>query len=165
MGEQYEVPGAARYSVEPSGDGELIRIKARRQVFALLFLPVWLTFWTMGSVAAIHQVSQHFVPFLLVWLGFWALGWVFAGGTLVWMLTGVESVRVINGDLEIANQALGFSRRWLFDGTVIRQLGAVSQPGWPSSRSLQVPFTMASRQGGDPVRLRGANEIFCRRAG
>ena len=38
----YESVARARFEIERTPDGEQVRIKARRQIFAMLFLPLWL---------------------------------------------------------------------------------------------------------------------------
>ena len=45
MATKYEPIASPRYVVESDGSGERIRIKARRQILALLFLPIWLAGW------------------------------------------------------------------------------------------------------------------------
>ena len=147
MTTRYEPLGKERYLIEQAGDGEKIRIKAQRQIFALLFLPVWLTGWTAGGVAAISQLISQFQPFLAIWLILWALGWVFAASTIVWMVAGSETVKVVGGDLEVAQHALGFSRRRLYEGRMIRHLAAASRPAWPFRYTWQVPFFGSTRQG------------------
>jgi hypothetical protein len=137
----------ARFAVEPTQDGEQIRVKARRQVFPMLFLPVWLAGWTAGGVFAIWQVINQFEPFLVLWLCFWAIAWLAAAGTLAWIFTGSETLRVVGSDLEVAQHALGLSRRWVFEGVHIRNLRVANQPGWPYRFQLQVPFLNVSRSG------------------
>jgi hypothetical protein len=48
----------------------------------MLFLPFWLTEWTVGGIAAITQLMQCFDLFLLIWLCCWALGWIAATAVL-----------------------------------------------------------------------------------
>jgi hypothetical protein len=147
MTSQYQPVREPRFSVEQTSEGEQIRIKARRQWFAMLFLPVWLTGWTFGGASAVGQILSQFEWFLAIWLCFWAAGWVVAAGTLLWMAVGSETLRVVDGDLEVAQNALGLSRRWLYEGRQIRQLRAADQPLWASSFYWQVPFVRSNRFG------------------
>lgn len=137
---RYEPIAEPRFKVERAGPGEQIRVKARRQIWPMLFLPVWLTGWTAGGIAAIYAAIQDFDPFLIVWLCFWAIGWVSVAGILVWMFTGSETVRVVGSDLEIAHHALGLTRRWLYDGARVRNLRLAEQPPWPFRSQFQTPF-------------------------
>jgi len=118
---KYEAAGKARFEIDKD-DGQTVRIRAAKQVFPLLFLPIWLTLWTFGGIAAIHQLLTDFTPFVAVWLCGWAVGWVFAAGTIAWMMGGVETLRVVQGDLEIAMVCGPWSRRKLYQGALVRGL-------------------------------------------
>src|SRR5688572_28836534 len=120
----YEPLGAARYRLESDASGERIRIPARKFVFAMLFLPVWLTGWTVGGIVAITELLTTFSLFMLVWLSFWAVGWVAAAGTLAWMAFGSETLRVAGEDLEVGHHMLGWSRRKVYRGREVRRLCA-----------------------------------------
>ena len=151
----YETLGKERFVVDRSGPVEMIRIKARRQVFALLFLPVWLTLWTVGGVTAITQVVQEFNLFICLWLCGWLLGWVFAAGTIAWMLMGAETVRVVGKDLELGTEIGPWKRSKLSQGAQIRDLRAAPanpltnfQLSGPFMRHMQigaVQFTYGAR--------------------
>jgi len=147
MAIRYQPLGKERFQIEKTFDGELIKVRARRQIFPMLFLPIWLAGWTAGGVAAITQVIQHFEPFLVFWLCGWAVGWVAVSGTLVWMFTGAETVKVVHDDLEVTHLALGFKRTWLYQGNMIRALGVAPQPGWPFRFQWQIPFFSNTRSG------------------
>lgn len=123
MATKYEAVASPRYVVERDGPGERIRIRARRQIFPLLFLPVWLAGWTAGGVMAIRQVFENFSAFLLFWLCGWALGWVFAASTIAWMIWGSEVLAVVGRDLEVSTQIGPWSRRKVYRGSEIRDLG------------------------------------------
>ena len=144
----YQPIANPRFTVElTDGGGEQIRIKARRQIFAMLFLPLWLAGWTVGGMAALWQLTRHFEPFLVIWLLFWATAWVAAASVLVWMFAGSETLRVVGRDLEVAQHAFGWSRRWLYEGSRISNLREAGQPGWPYRYQMQVPFFMQGRTG------------------
>ena len=145
---QYEALKPPRYLVEDTGSGETIRIKATRPVFPLLFLPVWLAAWTVGGIAAITQFLQHFEPFLLFWLCGWALGWVFAAGSIGWMLFGSEMLRVVGRDLELGFQIAIWSRRKIYEGSQVRSLRACTQSNpMLSAFRFSVPFFGGARYG------------------
>jgi hypothetical protein len=143
----YEKVAVPRFVVEPTEAGEQVRVRARRQVFPMMFLPVWLAGWTFGGAMAISQFISQFQPFLAIWLCFWAVGWVVVAGALAWMFTGSETLRVVGSDLEIAQHAMGLSRRWLYEGTQIRNLRVANQPSWPYRFQLQMPFLNIARTG------------------
>lgn len=64
----YQPLAEARFRVEQTADGEQIKIRAARPIFPMLFLPVWLTGWTIGGIAAMTALVIKFQPFLLFWL-------------------------------------------------------------------------------------------------
>ena len=135
----YETLGKERFVIDRSGPVEMIRVKARRQVFVLLFLPVWLTLWTAGGIAAFTQVIHEFSLFLCLWLCGWALGWIFAASTVAWMLMGSETLRVLGQDLEVGVEIGPWARRKLYQGGQIKDLRAA--PANPfSSFQLNSPF-------------------------
>lgn len=143
----YEPIANPRFAIEPAEGGEQIRVKARKQIFPMLFLPIWLTGWTVGGVAANSEVIRQFQPFLVLWLCGLAVGWIAVAGTLAWMLTGSEKLRVVGSDLEVAHHALGWSRRWLYEGARVRNLRVAEQPAWPYRFQFQVPFLNIARAG------------------
>src|SRR5471032_320619 len=98
MASRYQPIAEPRFGIEQTPEGEQIRVRAARQIFPLLFLPFWLVGWTIGGVVAGWQMVAQFQPFLAIWLCFWAVGWVAAAGTIVWMLTGSETLRVVGRD-------------------------------------------------------------------
>jgi len=147
MSTRYEPIGRERFTVEQTARGEVVRVKAPRQIFVMLFLPFWLVMWTLGGGAAIYTLLTHFQVFLLFWLCGWAAGWIAAAGTLLWMFAGSETISVVGSDIEIGHQALGLSRHWLYQGSQIRNLSVAAQPAWPFRFRWQVPFVRAAQNG------------------
>jgi hypothetical protein len=153
----YENLGKERFVIDRSGPVETIRIKARRQIFALLFLPVWLTLWTVGGVAAITQVLHEFNLFLCLWLCGWLLGWVFAASTIAWMLVGAETMRIVAGDLELGVEIGPWARRKLYQGVQIKDLRVA--PANPMANfQMSGPF-MRQMQGGAVQFTYGARTV------
>jgi hypothetical protein len=142
----YEAVKPPRFEVEQELGGERIRIRARRNIFVLLFLPLWLTGWTAGGVAAIGQFLRTGQPFLVIWLCGWATGWAFAGGTLAWTIWGSELIGVTGGDLEIGHRLLGWTRTRLYRGSEVRHLAAAETP-FLYRFQLSLPLLMRARSG------------------
>ena len=140
MDQGYEAIRPPRFIVETVDGRERIRIKAQRSIFAMLFLPFWLTGWTVGGIAAITQLMQRFDLFLLIWLCCWALGWIAATVVLAWMFFGSEILTVTGSDLEIRRSIPGWSRRKLYRGSEIRGLRASAPPAWPYRNQINLPF-------------------------
>lgn len=94
MGVQYEAAGVPRFSVEQAEGQEQIVIPAPRQIFAMVFLTLWLCIW----VAALFNVTatslqRGFHPFMLAWIGAWLLGGLAVMAILGWMAAGREMLR------------------------------------------------------------------------
>jgi hypothetical protein len=123
-----------RASVGNAPEGFQIVIPARRQIFALLFLPVWLCGWAFGEFSVIQTLIHPKSPgepiaFLVFWLVGWTLGGAFALASVLWMLAGKEILRFGSGVLEYRRGvgALGYSKRYeLFH---VKNLRAVPMSG------------------------------------
>ncbi|HEX7512218.1 MAG TPA: hypothetical protein VF464_02505, partial [Candidatus Methylomirabilis sp.] len=86
-----------RAIIEGGPEGLEIIIPAGRNLFAVVFLGVWLVGWLVGEVTAIAGLAGITSAgnvaadlFLLVWLTFWTIGGCFAAYTWLWMLAGKE---------------------------------------------------------------------------
>jgi hypothetical protein len=121
---RYETAKPPRFNKELLPGGYEFVIPARKNWFALLFLPIWLTGWTIGGVMAVWAFAESHEPFLALWLLGWAAGWLFAFATIVYMLAGVEVIRYSAGDLSIGVRAMGLSRLKHFRGSEIKRLSA-----------------------------------------
>lgn len=92
------VPSRLTFS-NPDGALE-VRIPARKQWFVVLFISFWLVGWAMGWVSATHHISQR--PndvFMWAWVAVWTLGGAGVAYSLLWMLWGVETIRLTSRDL------------------------------------------------------------------
>jgi hypothetical protein len=150
MSPRYETIPAPRFVVESVDGAEQITIRAQRNIFLMLFLPVWLCGWTFGGVAAFTSLwTRGFQPFLLVWLCGWALGEIFVAATLCWMFSGAEILRVIGSDLEVGYQMLGLARRKLYRGGEIRDLTSWTAPivGQRYRYQASLPFLTGAQSG------------------
>jgi hypothetical protein len=147
MSAQYVETQNPRFAVETVDGREQIVVGAQRNLFLMLFLPVWLCGWTFGGVAALYTLSQGFQLFLLVWLCGWALGEAFVIATLGWMLTGKEVLRVAGSDLEIGYRMLGFTRRKLYRGSAIRDLASCDPPPLLRYNQPSLPLLTGTKTG------------------
>jgi len=147
MAGRYEAVKPPRFEIEQGLGGERIRIRARRNLFPLLFLPVWLAFWTVGGVTAAAQFMRTGEAFLAIWLVAWAAGELGVAFALGWMLWGVELIGVTGGDLQIEQRLLGLTRSRLYRGRDIRNLSASEAPPFRAQAQLQIPFLTGNRWG------------------
>jgi hypothetical protein len=142
----YEPVKPPRFEIEQDLGGERIRVRARRNVFVLLFLPFWLIMWTIGGIAAVGQFLQTGQPFIALWLCAWAAGWLVAATTIAWMLWGSELIGAAGGDLEIVHSLLGWTRSRLYRGSDIGHLSPAETPFF-SRYQFSLPFLMRTRSG------------------
>jgi hypothetical protein len=148
MSPRYEETKTPRFKVESVGGAEQITIRAQRNIFVMLFLPVWLCGWTFGGFAAFTSLwTKGFQPFLLFWLCGWALGETLVAAILCWMFSGAEVVRVIGSDLEVGYRMLGFTRRKLFRGGEIRDLTSWTAPMIGQRNRITLPFLTGAQSG------------------
>ena len=122
-------PEVARFSLEHTVAGVRVNVPARKNIFVLLFVCVWLAGWVFGEYSVIKQLlapSENSADaFLFVWLIGWTLGGIWAVSTVLWMLFGRELVSVESGLLLHRFEILGLGRTRKFDGQLIRHLRVV----------------------------------------
>ena len=98
----------------PSVTGAELHIIAKKEWGYLIFIPVWLTFWTFGGVGAIKWVVYPgpSAPraFILLWLVGWAAGETWALYLWFWTAFGKEIIQVKGSALTVKRDVLGFGR-------------------------------------------------------
>ena len=117
-----------RIQLIPSLSGRELHIRAKKEWANLLFLPVWLTFWTIGGVMAmkwvIHPGPSTPRAFISLWLVGWALGEAFAAYQWAWTALGKEIVKIDQGMLTIRRDVLGYGRTRSFPVGSVAKLRA-----------------------------------------
>lgn len=103
-----------RVDVLPSVLGAELHIRAKREWGGLIFIPVWLTFWTFGGVMAmkwvLHPGPSTSRAFILLWLLGWAAGETWAVYQWFWTAFGKEIVLAKEGALTVKRDVLGLGR-------------------------------------------------------
>jgi len=88
--------------------GIAVQVKSKKQI-SLLFLPVWITVWTIGGVTAIKALLTGQAPgFLIFWLCGWVVGETLAVYTFLWTAFGKEVISVDQGILTIKKDLFGY---------------------------------------------------------
>ena len=115
-------PPGPRFRVETTLDGTRVVVPARRSLFLVGFLSLWLCGWAVGEVTAAGFLMSAFgsegaliaSPFLLFWLCGWTIGGAVVIGLLLWNLIGKEVVTLEHGVLTIAKQLgpVGLPKRY-----------------------------------------------------
>ncbi|WP_460711549.1 hypothetical protein [Lysobacter terrae] len=94
-----EVP-KGRASVTNEPDGLQIVIPSRKNVFAIIFLLIWLCFWFFGESSAIRDLSNpksESSGFTAIWLAAWTAGGCFALLSWLWTVAGREVLKFGSG--------------------------------------------------------------------
>jgi len=107
----FPVP-APRAHVSETANGWQITIPPRRNIGAMIFLPVWLCGWLFGEVMVIRELAFVPVPeapslFMIIWLAGWTLGGGLAIFALLWMYVGMERILLRPDALVIARELNG----------------------------------------------------------
>lgn len=137
---RYVAPRPPRHRIVHDESGEHLVVPARRSWFALPFLCVWISFWTMGGVMAATELLRTGEAFLAIWLIGWAVAWLFAAASILWQLAGREEIAVVGGDLLLRLRAGPFSRTRAYRGGEVRNLRASVQTIFDRSQVGFAPF-------------------------
>jgi hypothetical protein len=125
------LPSATGFRVQELGESLIFDFRARRMWGELVFLTIWLTFWTGGGIAALVAFMSETWggrAFLAVWLCGWAFGECAAVVAIAWQLFGHEILTVTQEQLEI-RQAVGrFSRTKRYEAALVRDVRAAPVP-------------------------------------
>jgi hypothetical protein len=112
-----------RAKVEDTPEGMRIIVPAQRHWWPLVFLPFWLTLWTIGGIVTIGAlIFGNASAFLVLWLVGWAAGWAMAFSWWWWMLTGREVITIDGMRLKHAWKARGYQRSTRHDIGSMRDL-------------------------------------------
>ena len=135
------VPPAAISTSSETVDGFQLVIPAKRNVFVLLFLLVWLVFWALGEATAFHQLttSTNVQWFLVFWMTAWTAGGLFAVTAWLWTAFGREIVTLGSGELRIRWEVLGVGRSKEFDLAQVRNLRVSAWTPVARSAGIQSP--------------------------
>ncbi len=105
---------SSRVQSVPSVTGAEIHIRAKREWGSLLFIPVWLAFWTFGGITAMKWVLHPGPSTPRAFISLWLVGWLFGESWALyswfWTAFGEEVVRVKEASLILRRDVLGFGR-------------------------------------------------------
>jgi len=124
------VPGM-RTKVSDGPEGLSFIVPAPRQIFAMLFLPLWLTGWVFGEAFALRTLVTEKGPaqaFLVIWLTGWTIGGAFAIFAWFWMLSGRERILLKPGALAHRYELFNLSVGREYDLAQVRNLRVSPQP-------------------------------------
>lgn len=135
-------PPRMRATITGEPEGLEIVIPARRHLFPLFFLGVWLVGWLLGETTAIRQLfsgpSGGPAAFLLLWLILWTVGGGAAVYLWLWMLVGKERILMGASALHLKHDVLGLGRVRTYELFKIRNLRVAPPPAGPRGTGVVV---------------------------
>jgi len=107
-------PFTPRSSVSEEADGLRISIPSKWSA-VVVFLGVWLTFWTIGGASAARSLQRHFNLFLCFWLAGWTAGELAVTYAILYVIGGSEVISANSETLTCRTQifGLGWARSYL----------------------------------------------------
>ena len=136
-----EIAGTAALNVPPTqpagsriqelGDRLVIPFRPRRAWGELVFLTVWLAFWTLGGIgamAALFHAGWGAGGFLVVWLCGWFLGECGVSVVIAWKLFGRESLTVTAQHLEVQKEIGPFAPVTRYEVGLVHDVRAALVP-------------------------------------
>jgi hypothetical protein len=131
-------------------EGLTIVIPARRHLFVIAFLGLWLVGWFLGEVNAIAQFFSGRLTgpeaALLLWLVLWTVCGSFALYVWLWMLIGKERILLGSSTLLANLDLLGLGRTRTYALARIRNLRVAPVPIGP--RENTIALRLAGLAGG-----------------
>lgn len=93
--------GDSRVTIRETADGLGIHNPSHRIVPVILFLLLWLGGWSAGEYFALNEILSGGMSeadwFLIFWVTFWTIGGLAAWSFLLWQLFGVEQLFITGG--------------------------------------------------------------------
>ena len=111
-------PSETRSSVSEEAEGVRISIPSKWSAI-IVFLGVWLTFWTIGGVSAARSLQRHFNLFLCFWLVGWTVGELAVTYAILYVIGGKEVIFANSETLTCKTQIFGLG---LAKSYVVREM-------------------------------------------
>lgn len=90
-----------RITIRETADGLGIHVPSVKQVFAILFVMVWLAGWAAGEWFALTEIIRNGFSvssaFLIFWVTIWTIGGAGAAFAVLWQLFGSERLFITSG--------------------------------------------------------------------
>jgi hypothetical protein len=153
-------PMSRRSSVDSQPDRLTIVVPAARQMFVLIFLPIWLCGWAFGEASAARQLSRGAGSadlFLIVWLCGWTLGGAGALFSFLWNLAGREILILERGLFSVRREifGIGWTRQYQLEHVSALRVQPLDAQA-SSSRRLFAAGRIAFDHGARTVRCGGS---------
>src|SRR5438132_2890358 len=117
--------------IQDLGDRLVVRFRPHRFWGQLIFLSVWLAFWTFGGVAAFGELARSdwgSRTFLFFWLCMWGAGEATVMVAIAFQLFGRELLVVTAQQLEERKELGRFARTKVYDSALVQDVRAARTP-------------------------------------
>lgn len=134
-------PQGKRIRIIRLADGLEVHIASPKNLFTLIFLPIWSVLWTAGGIAAfwsLQSCKPQELLFILVWLCFWLVAEVFVAYAFLWMALGEERIFVGQGIFKMSKFVLRPVWEKSFPVADITNIRASGYFGSPFSRNASL---------------------------
>lgn len=111
-------PSEPRSNVSEEAEGVRISIPSKWSAI-IVFLGVWLTFWTIGGMSAARSLQRHFNLFLCFWLVGWMVGELAVTYAILYVIGGKEVIFANSETLRCKTQIFGLG---LAKSYVVREM-------------------------------------------
>jgi hypothetical protein len=127
-----------RATIRASAGGVDVAIPARTNGLFVVFFGLWLVGWAWGEwtvgaslLAPRERGAAGLDLFTLVWLIGWTAGGLFVAASILWMLFGVERLRIARDEVSLRHEALGIGRTRRYDPRAVTRLRALEGADGP----------------------------------
>jgi hypothetical protein len=141
--------------IQELGDLLIVHFRPRRSWGTLAFLAFWLTFWTVGGIAAFTQLLHGDWGarlFVVLWLCFWAFGEATVAVIIAWQLFGRELLLVSPERFEVRKRIGPFTKTKLYEVPLVCDLEAARARSDEDERPRK-DFCLAFDYDDKPVRV------------
>lgn len=102
-----------RSTITETYNGIEIIVPAKKQWFVIIFLGLWLCFWSVGEFFAVKTIFTGKIGiatgvYLFVWLSGWTYGGFFAFKSFWWIIAGQEVISFTKNDFIINKKGAFF---------------------------------------------------------
>ena len=123
--------------IQELGSRLSVRFRPHRSWGQIVFLVLWLAFWSFGGIAALvalPDAGPGELAFMLLWLCGWVGGECAVITVIAWQLVGKELLILTDGHLEVRKELGRFARTKFYDVAFVRDIEAVRVPSGEDER-------------------------------
>jgi hypothetical protein len=149
--------GDERVTIRETEDGLGIHNPTHRQMPVIVFLLLWLGGWSFGEYFALYEIFSGGMSegrsFLIFWVTFWTLGGLAAWWFVLWQMFGVEQLFITSGAVVHEIGLWRFRRRSVYPLSSVRDFALSSSSTSKNSRTRAINFKVDGKSRGFGVAM------------